>query len=53
MPSPSYAQNKKSIYNWRDSPDNRERQRIIDHRSYLKNVEWRKIKTVFLHILLI
>ena len=53
MPSPSYAQNKKFIYNWRHNPENYERHKLSNRISMKKKADWIKIKTIFLHILLV
>ena len=53
MPSPSYAQNKKSIYTWREKPDNHERHNTINRNHMRRKRDWVKIATIFFNILLI
>ena len=46
MSPPSYIQNKKHIYKWREQ--NKERHREID----LKSKRWKKVQMIFFQILL-
>lgn len=50
MPSPTYAQNKVHIYNWRDK--NKEQLKELNRKSAQKFRNWNKIKTEFLNILI-
>jgi len=51
MPSPTYKQNKKSIYRWKELNPNRVRQ--IDLKYKKKRYQWIKIQFEFFNILLI
>ena len=48
---PTYEQNKKHIYKWREQ--NRDKKRELDKKHKRKQYCWRQIKTEFLHILII
>jgi hypothetical protein len=48
---PTYEQNKKHIYKWREQ--NREKKKELDKKHQRKKYCWKQIKTEFLHILII
>lgn len=50
MPSPTYAQNKSHIYNWR--VNHYESYLAIARKSARKKSEWKKIQKVYYNILL-
>lgn len=52
MPSPTYKQNKKSIYNWRSHPENMAKQLASNRISTKKYDTWKRIQKIYLNILL-
>jgi hypothetical protein len=53
MTSPTYAQNKKNIYKWRQNETNMRRQLDINKLYKRRHDAWKKVKFEFLAILII